>query len=199
MRPGVLFGALFVLLAAGATPEPARFPPSSLAFPPASPSPPAPPASSPSWSPSPSTKSDVPSLLAAALPPDGTSDIVLADWPATPGTPHVRAATVVGVAPAVIKSVLLDASHYRKIVPTLIRADASRSPAGLPTVEWEVEVPLFNLSGTLVIHERPDGAEIQLVDGDFSPGRLTFTATPRAAGGSTWWSTRRWASRTRAG
>ena len=185
MRPGVLFGALFVLLAAGATPEPARFPPSSLAFPPASPSPPAPPASSPSWSPSPSTKSDVPSLLAAALPPDGTSDIVLADWPATPGTPHVRAATVVGVAPAVIKSVLLDASHYRKIVPTLIRADASRSPAGLPTVEWEVEVPLFNLSGTLVIHERPDGAEIQLVDGDFSPGRLTFTATPRAAGGST--------------
>ena len=57
--------------------------------------------------------------------------------------------------------------------------------AGLPTIEWEVEVPLFNLSGTLVIHERPDGAEIQLVDGDFSPGRLTFTATPRAAGGST--------------
>ena len=185
MRPGVLFGALFLLLAAGATPEPDRFPPSSLAFPPASPPPPAAPSSSPSWAPSPSAKSDVPSLLAAALPPDGTSDVVLADWPSTPGTPHVRAATVVGVAPAAIKSVLLDAGHYRKIVPALIRADASRSPAGLATVEWEVEVPLFNLSGTLVIHERPDGAEIQLVDGDFSPGRLTFTATPRAAGGST--------------
>jgi hypothetical protein len=52
-------------------------------------------------------------------------------------------------------------------------------------VGWEVEVPLFNLSGTLIIHERPDGAEIELIDGDFSPGRLTFTTAPRAAGGST--------------
>ena len=42
-------------------------------------------------------------------------------------------------------------------------------------------MPLFNLSGTLVIHERPDGAKIDLVDGDFSPGKLIFTATPRAA------------------
>jgi hypothetical protein len=61
----------------------------------------------------------------------------------------------------------------------------SRSAAGLPTVGWEVEVPLFNLSGTLVINERPDGAEIQLRDGDFAPGRLTFMATPRPGGGST--------------
>ena len=62
-----------------------------------------------------------------------------------------------------------------------MRADVSRTPAGLPSVGWEVEVPLFNLTGTLVIHERPDGAEIDLVDGDFSPGKLIFTATPRAA------------------
>ena len=55
----------------------------------------------------------------------------------------------------------------------------------MPSVGWEVEVPLFNLTGTLVIHERPDGAEIDLVDGDFSPGKLIFTATPRATGGST--------------
>jgi hypothetical protein len=54
----------------------------------------------------------------------------------------------------------------------------------LSSVEWEVEVPLFNLEGKLVIHERPDGAQVDLVDGDFSPGSLTFTATPRAAGGS---------------
>ena len=196
MRPGVLFGALFMLLAAGATPEPARFPPSSLAFPPASAAPP--PRPRRGRRPRPRSPTS-PSLLAAALPPDGTSDIVLVDWPATPGTPHVRAATVVGVAPAAIKSVLLDASHYRKIVPALIRADASRSPAGLPTVEWEVEVPLFNLSGTLVIHERPDGAEIQLVDGDFSPGRLTSRRRRARPAAARWWSTRRWASRTRAG
>jgi len=171
MRPGVLFGALFLLLAAGAT-EP-RFPPSSLAFPSSSPSSP------------PSSKPDIPALLAAALPTDGTADVVLVDWPATPGTPHVRAVTVVATAPAAIRSVLLDTASYRRIVPALIRADAARTREGLPAVGWEVEVPLFNLTGTLVVHERPDGAEIDLVDGDFSPGKLIFTATPRAGGGST--------------
>ena len=175
MRPGVLFAALFMLLAAGATPEPARFPPSSLAFPPRSPSAAPPPPAQPS----------IPALLTAALPADGTSDVVLVDWPATPGTPHVRAVTVVGAAPSAIRSVLLDTLNYRKIVPALIRADVSRTPEGLPAVGWEVEVPLFNLSGTLVVHERPDGAEVDLIDGDFSPGKLIFTATPRAAGGST--------------
>src|SRR4051794_40649625 len=177
MRPGVLFGASFLLLAAGATPERPPFPPSSLAFPSPPPSSPAPPPSS--------AKPDVPALLTAALPPDGTADVVLVDWPAAPGTPHVRAVTVVGAAPAAIRSVLLDTANYRRIVPALVRADAFRTPAGLPAVAWEVEVPLFNLAGTLVIHERPDGAEIDLIDGDFSPGKLIFTATPRAAGGST--------------
>ena len=180
MRPGVLFGALFLPLAAGATPIPATFPPSSKALPQAAPAT-APPSSSSS---SASSRPDVSALLTGALPADGSADVVLIDWPGTPGTPHVRAVTVVGSAtPAAIKSVLLDAANYRKIVPALIRADVSRTAAGLPSVGWEVEVPLFNLSGTLVIHERPDGAEIDLVDGDFSPGKLIFTATPRATGG----------------
>jgi hypothetical protein len=173
MRRGVLLGALFLPLAAGAASTPPPFPPSSKALPPAAPAP----------APAPAAKTDVAGLLTAALPADGTADVVLIDWPAAPGTPHVRAVTVAGATPAAIKSVLLDAANYRKIVPALIRADVSRTPAGLPTVGWEVEVPLFNLTGTLVIHERADGAEIDLVDGDFSPGKLIFTATPRATGG----------------
>jgi hypothetical protein len=191
MRPGVLFGALLLPLAAGATPPiPADFPPSSKAFPPAAPAPVAPGPSSPAApappaAPVPSMLTGIPALLAAALPADGTTDVVLVDWPAKPGTPHVRAATVVAAAPAAIRSAQLDAANYRKIVPALVRADVSRSPAGLPAVGWEVEVPLFNLSGTLVIHDRPDGAVVELVEGDFSPGRLTFTAAPRPGGGST--------------
>jgi hypothetical protein len=177
MRPGVLLGALFLPLAAGATPIPAAFPPSSKALPPAT----ARPSSSSS-----SSKDDVAALLTGALPSDGTADVALIDWPGTKGTPHVRAATVVANAsPGAIRTVLLDAANYRKIVPALMRADVSRTPAGSPSVGWEVEVPLFNLTGTLVIHERPDGAEIDLVDGDFSPGKLIFTTTLRATGGST--------------
>ena len=177
MRPGVLFGALFLPLAAGATPIPAPFPPSSNALPQAAPAAPAP--ASPA-------KPDVPALLTAALPADGTADVVLIDWPATPGTPHVRAVTATAATPAAIKNVLMDAGNYRKIVPALLRADVSRTPAGLQSVAWEVEVPLFNLTGTLVIHERPDGAEVDLIEGDFSPGKLIFTAKPRTNGaGST--------------
>jgi len=177
MRPGVLFGALSLLLTAGAaSPIPATFPPSSKAFPPPTAAKPA--------TPTASAKPDIGALLAAALPADGTTDVVLVDWPATPRTPHVRAATISNATPAAIKNVLLDAANYKRIVPSLIRADVSRTPEGLSSVEWEVEVPLFNLEGKLVIHERPDGAQVDLVDGDFSPGSLTFTATPRAAGGS---------------
>jgi len=177
MRTGVLFGAWVIL---AATPV-AAAPPivSSVQVAPAG----APPAAPPD--PPPFAKNEIAGLMEAALPVDGTADIVLIDWPTVPGTPHVRAATVVRAAPAAIRSVLLDVANYRKIVPTLIRADVSQTPAGLPSVGWEVEVPLFNLTGTLVIHERPDGAEIDLVEGDFSPGKLIFKAAPRAAGGST--------------
>src|SRR5580765_3497944 len=177
MRTGVLFGAWFML---AATPG-AAAPPivSSVQVPP----PGAPPAAPPD--PPPFAKNEIPGLLASALPADGTADVVLIDWPVVPGTPHVRAATIVKAAPAAIRRVLLDAGNYRKIVPSLLRADLSQTPAGLPSVGWEVEVPLFNLTGTLVIHARPDGAEVDLVDGDFSPGKLIFRAEPRPAGGST--------------
>jgi len=178
MRPGVLFGALSLLMTAGAAaPIPANFPPSSNAFPPPTAS--APPAASPSGKP------DIPALLTAALPADGTTDIVLVDWPSAPRTPHIRAATITAATPAAVRDVLLDAGNYRKIVPAFVRADVGRTPAGLPSVAWEAEVPLFNLTGTLVIHDRPDGAELDLVDGDFSPGKLIFTAVPRPTGGST--------------
>jgi hypothetical protein len=177
MRTGVLLGAWFMLAAAPIAAAPPIV--SSVQVAPRD----APPAAPPVLPPP--AKNDIVGQLAAALPADGTADVVLIDWPATAGTPHVRAATVVGAAPAAIRNALLDAANYRKIVPSLLRADVSRTPAGLPTVGWEVEVPLFNLTGTLVIHERPDGAEVELVDGDFSPGKLVFKATPRALGGST--------------
>ncbi len=177
MRAHVLLGAWLMLAAAptAATPppivSPGRAPPG--APPPAPPDPPPP------------DKNDINGQLAAALPADGDADVVLIDWPAVAGTPHVRGATAVAASPAAIRSVLLDAANYRKLIPSLLRADVSRTADGLPAVGWEVEVPLFNLKGTLVIHERSDGAEVDLTAGDFSPGKLTFKAIQRAAGGST--------------
>src|SRR5262249_36838433 len=127
MRTGVLLGAWFML----ATTPIAAAPPivSSVQIPTS----PAPPVSAAAPSPRPA-KPDLAARLTAALPTDGTADVVLIDWPAAPGTPHVRAATAVAAAPAAIRTVLLDAANYRKIVPSLIRADVSRTPAGLPSV-----------------------------------------------------------------
>jgi hypothetical protein len=132
----------------------------------------------------------VAAALIAALPADRATDVVLVDEPAAPDAPRVRAATRVGAAPAVIKDVLLDPAHYRALIPALIRGDLEPSkpksgPPGPPVVDWELEVPLFNLSGRMALVNRPDGVTFQLLDGDFAPGRLTFTVAANPAGGTT--------------
>ena len=181
MRPGVLFGALFLPLAAGATPIPATFPPSSKALPPAAP-PAAPP---PSPSASSSSKPDVAALLTGALPADGTADVVLIDWPgdagnaARPRRDRRRRRRA--------RRDQERAAGRRQLPQDRPRADPrGRLAHARPDCRRSAGRSRSRCStstGTLVIHERPDGAEIDLVDGDFSPGKLIFTATPRATGG----------------
>jgi hypothetical protein len=125
--------------------------------------------------------------LAAALPADGRSDLVEIDLPSVPDAPRVRAATRIAATPAAIKDVLLDPAHYQAIIPSLIRSNLEtlNDPRmGAPVVGWELEVPLFNLSGRMALRNRPDGVTIELYEGDFAPGRLVFTVAP-APGGAT--------------
>lgn len=125
--------------------------------------------------------------LAAALPADGRTELAEIDLPGVPGAPRVRVAARVAAAPAAIKDVLLDPAHYRAIIPSLIKSslETMNDPRlGAPVVGWELEVPLFNLSGRLALRNRPDGVTIELCDGDFAPGRLVFTVAP-APGGAT--------------
>src|SRR5690242_17535847 len=92
--------------------------------------------------------------LAAALAPDGRSDVVVFDLPAPAGAPRVRAATIVHAPPAAVTAVLLDPGRYRAVLPSLIRADVegpAPAPAGARRIAWELEVPLFNLSGHLTL------------------------------------------------
>jgi hypothetical protein len=124
------------------------------------------------------------SLIAAALPADGATDLLLIDHPSASGTPRVRAATAVSAPPASVRAVLLDPAHYHAIIPGIVNADATPAPDGSITLDWEIEIPLFNLDGRIVLRPRPDGAEMHMVEGDLSPGRLVFTIAPRP-GGST--------------
>jgi hypothetical protein len=123
-------------------------------------------------------------LIVAALPEDGVTDLVLIDHPSPSGAPRVRAATAVAAPPATVRAVLLDATHYHAIIPGVVGADAKPSSDGSITLDWEIEIPLFNLDGRIVLRPRPDGAELRMLDGDLSPGRLIFTVAPRP-GGST--------------
>src|SRR6201999_786813 len=51
--------------------------------------------------------------------------------------------------------------------------------------DWELEVPIFNLSGRLAMRERPDGVTFELFDGDFAPGQIAFTMRANSRGGTT--------------
>jgi hypothetical protein len=139
---------------------------------------PAPPAAPPATTPSDS----VAVALAAALPAGAATDVVLIDHPSTPRAPRVHAATPVGAPPATVKAVLLDTGHYRAIIPGLVRLEVAPAAAGAKSLAWELEIPLFNLSGRLVLRERPDGVEMELTEGDLSPGHIVFTVLPRAGG-----------------
>jgi hypothetical protein len=123
-------------------------------------------------------------LIVAALPEDGVTDLVLIDHPSPSGAPRVRAATAVAAPPATVRAVLLDTAHYHAIIPGVVGADVKPSSDGSITLDWEIEIPLFNLDGRIVLRPRPDGVELRMVDGDLSPGRLIFTVAPRP-GGST--------------
>jgi hypothetical protein len=127
----------------------------------------------------------VAAALIVALPADRATDVVLVDQPGVPDAPRVRSATRVAAAPAAIKDLLLDPAHYRALIPALIRGDLEPPNGGPPVVDWELEVPLFNLSGRMALVNRPDGVTFQLLDGDFAPGRLIFTVTANSGGGTT--------------
>ena len=105
--------------------------------------------------------------------------------PSAPDAPRAWGATRVAASPAAIKDVLLDPAHYRALIPALIKSELVPSNGSAPIVDWELEIPLFNLSGRMVLHNRPDGVTIQLFEGDFAPGRLSFTVAPDGRGGST--------------
>lgn len=95
---------------------------------------------------------------------------------------HVRAS------PDEIKRRLLDPRSYRRAVPSFESADVvarrarpDRQPADT-LIDWELEIPLWNLDGRLWLKSFPDAVQIALVEGAFSPGRFTWRLLPHAGG-----------------
>jgi hypothetical protein len=123
--------------------------------------------------------------LAAALDAAAGADVVAFDLPALPHAPHVRAATATRASVAAVLGVLADPSAYRAMIPSLARSEEVGRRGDVRVVKWELEVPLFNLSGTFELRPRPGGFELAMVSGDLCPGRILFETAPRADGGAT--------------
>ena len=123
-------------------------------------------------------------LLAALDAADG-ADVVAFELPAPARAPRVRAVTTTRAPVANVLAVLADPSHFAAMIPALVRAEEVGRRGDARVVEWELEVPLFNLSGTLELRPRAGGIELAMVDGDLSPGRVVFETAARADGGTT--------------
>jgi hypothetical protein len=139
-------------------------------------------------------------LAALVATDDGTADEQIIRFePRTPhaagdvnGRFHVGLATRVKSPADRIVAALADPSIYQRAVPAFVRADVQavgpQAPAALAKaassaastaraqlIAWELEVPLWNLEGQLWLHPRPDGAILDLVAGDLTPGHLELT------------------------
>ena len=130
-----------------------------------------------------------PGELTAALDVLGDADlIVLADPSHRPA--HLRLATRVAAPVDHVRAMLVDLAAYRSALPALHRlefedADKSRAGSGRPSegmVAWELEVPLWNLEGKLWLQPTPTGADLIVMEGDFSPGMVRLSATPDPGG-----------------
>lgn len=123
--------------------------------------------------------------LVAALDAAGGADVVAFELPAPPHAPRVRAATVTRASVATVLGVLADPSRYAALIPSLVRAQEIGRRGDARVVAWELEVPLFNLKGTLELRPHAGSFELALTDGDLSPGRVVFDLAPRADGRTT--------------
>jgi hypothetical protein len=105
-----------------------------------------------------------------------------------------KPARVLVVAPtrasdARLLGVLRDAGAYGRAIPALIRSDLQPRKSqsqNTRTLLWEVEVPLWNLEGKLLVKTPPHGARLELFSGDLSPGLFSMRVLPAQAGTGTW-------------
>jgi hypothetical protein len=144
----------------------------------------------------------LPGML-AAVP---GADLVFFDEPQAGGATRVLVAARMRVAAERLRAVLLDPAAYRRAVPSFRRAEVVERKGGSLRVAWELEVPLWNLDGTLWLRPAPDGVDLELVEGDLAPGLFRVRFRPERDGVLLWvdahanmrdanWATRRLVSR----
>ena len=132
-----------------------------------------------------------PALFEPALR-DDTDALLLPGTHRPPHRPTVIAATRVRARAQALAAVLLNPTLMREALPALVRADVLETrpgprPDAWPDrlIAWELEIPLFNLTGKGWLRQQGGAVELTLVEGAFSPGHVRFRFAPATDGGTT--------------
>jgi hypothetical protein len=128
-----------------------------------------------------------PAEVASLLGQLGDADLVLAHDPRTTRPVRVLLATRVAARAERVRQVLLAPASYGTAMPSFRRVEVlsqRKHERGRTDLEvaWELEVPLWNLQGKLWLRPRSDGVDLELAQGDFSPGLFHVTVHPAEGG-----------------
>jgi hypothetical protein len=126
--------------------------------------------------------------VSAALRRLGDADLVLLNDPAGARPARVLLATRVSAPVENVRQVIVDPAAYGKAMPAFRRVEVlsqhQREPGAVDLeVAWELDVPLRNLKGRLWLRPQPTGVDLQLAEGDFSPGLFHLGVRKEQAGG----------------
>ena len=127
---------------------------------------------------SPARALPAPDTLPAALAALPGADLVFFDEPRSGQRSRILCAARTRASPARLRAVLLDPSAYRRAVPSFRRAEILARQGPNLEVEWELEVPLWNLEGKLWLRPVADGVDLELADGDLAPGLFQLRIQP---------------------
>ena len=122
---------------------------------------------------------------------DDTDAILFPTAPRPAQRPTVVAATRVNANVDAVAAVLLNPASMREALPALVRADVVATRPGPRAdawpdrlIAWEIEIPLFNLTGKGWLQQQRGAVELTLVDGAFAPGHVRFRFARTSGSGS---------------
>jgi hypothetical protein len=106
------------------------------------------------------------------------ADLIVFEPRRTPGDARLALAAHVNTRADRLRGLLGDPATYQRAVPAFERAEPVGATAEGKLLAWELEVPLWNLAGKLLMRPLADGVRFDFIEGDLVPGTFELRAQP---------------------